>query len=254
MADVPSPIAPTRSVIDSLEASLEHIMLLPNDPDYALRNGSYYSNSAKLRPVCILQPQSTSEVAEAVKTLVAGRHHFAVRSGGCNFWPSNNIDDGVTIDLNLLDAIEYDKEADTVSIGPGARWGQVYEELEKYDRTVGGGRETSVGVGGLVLSGGNNFFSGGHGLTCDQAIAFEVVLANGDIVLAKEGAEHGDLLIALRGGGSNFGVVTRITMRTIPCGLVWGGGRVFSTEVMFADAAKSLVEITDSIAEDHNHY
>ncbi|KAM7206082.1 putative FAD oxidase [Naviculisporaceae sp. PSN 640] len=249
MANAESINATHDNVVNSLfAAGLQERILLPSDPDYSLRNESYYSNRSKLKPACILRPQSADDVARAIKSLAAGEHKFAVRSGGCNFWPSNNIDGGVTIDLGLLDTIEYHEEQDTVSIGPGARWGQVYEYLQRYDRTVGGGRETSVGVGGLVLGGGNNLFSGRYGLTCDQVVEFEVVLASGDIVIAKEGGDHRDLLVALRGGGSNFGVVTKITMQAIPCGSVWGGGRVFSTDVI-TEVASSLVEITSNIAQ-----
>ncbi|KAK3319401.1 hypothetical protein B0H66DRAFT_624165 [Apodospora peruviana] len=183
--------------------------------------GPYYSNgAAKLRPACIVQPQSADEVARAVKMLAADRRtKFAVRSDGCSFWPNNNIEDGVT----------YHEEEDTVSIGTGARWGEVYGYLENYGRTVGGGREAT---------GATTSFSGRFGLTCDQVIRFEVVLANGDIVLAEEGGdEHQDLLVALRGGGSNFGL--------------WGGGRVFSTaDVVIGEVARSFVDITNNIARD----
>lgn len=88
-----------------VDAGLESRILLPTDADYATRIGSYWCNNTKLKPACILQPRSASEVSKAIKALVQARQVFAVRAGGHMNWAgSNNIDGGVTIDLGLLDS------------------------------------------------------------------------------------------------------------------------------------------------------
>ncbi|KAK0629342.1 hypothetical protein B0T17DRAFT_490749 [Bombardia bombarda] len=230
-------------------AGLEARILLPASPEYAVRIDSYWSNSAKLRPACILQPCSALEVASAVKALAAAGQKFAVRSGGCNFWPSNNIENGVTIDLGQMGSISYDNESETVRIGPGARWGQVYERLAKFDRAVAGGREATVGIAGLVLGGGNTLFTGRYGFACDQVVEFEVVLADGRIIVADAGGDHSDLFLTLKGGGNNFGIVTALTMRAVRCGSIWGGGAMLPVDVVPA-AADAFVEFTEKVADD----
>ena len=125
-----------RSIDYLVSEGLQHRILLPDDPEYATRNDSYWSNSSKLKPAYILQPHAASEVSIAVNALVASGQRFAVRSGGCNFWPSNNIDGGVTIDLGHMNSVEYNSEDETVSIGPGARWGEVSGSTIETDSTV----------------------------------------------------------------------------------------------------------------------
>jgi FAD/FMN-containing dehydrogenase len=102
-------------------------ILLPDSDDYEERIESYWSSSAKLRPACIVQPQSATEVASVVKALATAGLTFAIRSGGSNFsTASNNISsDGVTIDLGQMASIVFDPEREIAHIGPAARWGQV---------------------------------------------------------------------------------------------------------------------------------
>ena len=91
-----------------------------------------------------------------LRKLVHHRVPFAVRSGGhSSITGASNINDtGVTLDLALLSAVKVSKEKDTVRIGTGARWADVYRELERYDLTTSGGRADVVGVGGFLLGGG----------------------------------------------------------------------------------------------------
>jgi FAD/FMN-containing dehydrogenase len=133
------------------DAGLTHI-LYEDDEQYKARTESYWSVSAQLHPTCIVQPLSTEEVSTALKTLVAGTTcNFAVRSGGHATWAgSNNIDNGVTIDLALLNTTTYDEVNSLAKIQPGNRWGMVYGELEKHGVTVAGGRASTVGVAGFL--------------------------------------------------------------------------------------------------------
>lgn len=108
-----------------VQAGLQDRVVLPTAPDYATRIDSYFNNCAKLKPSCILMPQNTIEVACAVKALVKANQKFAVRSGGSNFWPSNNIEGGVTVDLGRINTIAYDGETETARLGAGAISGQV---------------------------------------------------------------------------------------------------------------------------------
>lgn len=121
-----------------------------------------------------------------------------------------------------MNTTTYNPGNNTASILPGATWGSVYSTLDPWHVMVAGGRSYSVGVSGLVLGGGNSFYSPQIGLVCDGAVQFEVVLANGDIVYTNTD-ENPDLFQVLKGGTSNFGVVTRLDLATFPNPGLWGG-------------------------------
>ncbi|KAE9992997.1 hypothetical protein EG327_006966 [Venturia inaequalis] len=210
------------------DAGLTHI-LYEGDAEYTTRTESYWSVSAQLHPTCIVQPLSTDEVSTVVKTLVSGTNcSFAVRSGGHTTWAgSNNIDNGVTLDLGLMNTTIYDAVNNLVKFQPGNRWGMVYAELEKYGVTVAGGRASTVGVAGFLTGGGNTFFTAQRGFACDQVQNFEVVLASGEVINANA-TSNSDLFLTLKGGSSNFGIVTRFDMQTFTQGDLWGGVRVHS--------------------------
>lgn len=166
-------------------------ILLPTDAGYAARIDSYWCNNAKLRPACIFQPLSAAEIAKAVTALARSRQPFAVRAGGHTNWAgSNNITDGVTIDLGLLNSTSYDPATETAHLEPGAKWKDVYAELEKHGRVVAGGREAEVGVGGFLLGGGSTFYTSRYGFACDNVLAYEVVLADGRVITAEPGGDY----------------------------------------------------------------
>lgn len=207
-----------------VEAGLQSQILLPDNHEFAARIDSYWSNNAKLKPACILQPRSAADVAKAVSALKAAKQPFAVCAGRHTNWAgSNNIVDGITLDLGLLSSIQFSPATGTVEIGPGATWASVYEELARRGRRVAGGRESTVGVGGLLLGGGISYDSARRGFACDNVLAYEVVLADGRIVRADACSEHADLFRVLKGGSNNFGIVTRFTMLTLPGTQIWGG-------------------------------
>jgi len=174
----------TRLQCQALEnAGLAHV-LYPNSTEYENRTVSYWSVSAQLAPSCIVQPECTQDVVKVVNTLVkdtsCASTKFAVRSGGHTVWAgSNNINDGVTIDLGLMKTVTLDKEAKVASIHPGARWMNVYGALDPQGWTVPGGRAGSVGVAGFLTGGGNSFFAAREGFSCDNVKNFELVTAQG---------------------------------------------------------------------------
>jgi FAD/FMN-containing dehydrogenase len=140
---------------------------------------------------------------------------------------------GVTIDLSGLSTISLSplgvgpaavgvEAPPTVSVGAGSTWGSVYAHLDALQLGVNGGRASGIGVGGLTLGGGISYFGPRFGWTCDSVVNFEVVLADGTLVNANDD-ENPDLLWALRGGTNNFGVVTRVDLKTFPQGDLWGG-------------------------------
>ncbi|KAH7094507.1 hypothetical protein FB567DRAFT_600097 [Paraphoma chrysanthemicola] len=208
-------------------AGLAHV-LYPTDEQYVNRTASYWSVSAQLTPECIVQPISTEEVSKAVKILVSHEGcketQFAVRSGGHTTWAgSNNIDNGVTIDLGLMNTTTYDPATKVASVLPGSRWGQVYATLEPHGVTAAGGRASTVGVAGFLTGGGNSFYTAQKGFACDNVVNFELILGTGELINANA-TDNSDLFQALKGGsGANFGIVTRFDIQAFDAGDLWGG-------------------------------
>lgn len=146
----------------------------------------------------------------------------------------------------------YDEAEGVASLHPAARWLGVYRYLDPLGVTVTGGRLGPVGVGGLVLGGGFSFYLYEKGLVCDNVRNFEVVLASGEIVNANAN-ENADLWIVLRGGRSNFGIVTRIDLEAFPRSPIWGGvNRYPSTPETVEQHISSIVDWTDNLEKYQN--
>ncbi|KAK0625504.1 hypothetical protein B0T17DRAFT_600017 [Bombardia bombarda] len=228
------------------------VLLHPSTSEYEARQSSYWSSSAKqLSPSCIIQPRNAGEVGKALRILTTTKTSFAIRSGGHMQWAGANSigPHGVTIDLGLLSWTRYDAASDTVDLGPGGVWRDVYHELHSHGRVVAGGREGNVGVAGLILGGGNTFFTPRAGFACDNVVEFEVVLADGSVVTADGKGENADLFWALKGGGNNFGIVTNFKMKTFVTGQIWAGLTFYPKQVT-QPAAQALVEFTDGMESD----
>lgn len=127
---------------------------------------------------------------------------------------------------------------------------QVYDELEKHGRVAAGGRVAGVGVGGYLLGGGFSFHTARYGLGCDNVTAYQLALADGSLITVSAD-EHGDLFRALKGGGNNFGIVTRFTIQTFPNSNIWGGMSFKPVEVL-SEAASALVDFTTHAAADED--
>jgi FAD/FMN-containing dehydrogenase len=173
------------------------------------------------RPLFVARVADAADVADVVD--FARRHDLdlAVRSGGhsvCGHSGSN----GVIVDLRDLKSIDLDLEAMTVWAGSGLTAGEVSGALDQHGVVVGFGDSSSVGIGGLTLGGGVGYMTRKHGLTIDSLLAAEIVTAAGDILTVDEHA-YPDLFWALRGGGGNFGIVTRFKYRLNPLPEFTGG-------------------------------
>ncbi|ETS73329.1 hypothetical protein PFICI_14934 [Pestalotiopsis fici W106-1] len=226
-AQVESESGVFKAAVQNLEAAgLGDVIYTPARQHniYGSRIDSYWSLTPRLRPWAIVQPRDTSEVSKAVIALVkTDGCNFAVRSGGHTSIPgSNNIADGITLDLGLMNKTEYDPETKLASIQPGGRWTDVYAYLEERGVMVAGGREGLVGVGGLLTGGGKTYYTCRVGFACDQVVNYEIVLADGTVTAANENVNP-DLFRVLKGGSNNFGIVTRFDMKSFPAHDVYDG-------------------------------
>ncbi|KAH0492642.1 hypothetical protein TgHK011_007587 [Trichoderma gracile] len=213
---------------------------------------TYWSaQEEQILPKCIVRPTSAMDVSKALRFLVPLACKFAIRAGGFGTVPGiANIKGGVTIDLRGLNDVALNGDNITVNVGSGATWGAVYSQLQTSNLTVAGARAGSVGVGGSTLGGGLGDFAPKAGFAADQVIAFQVVLANGDIVTASA-TQNIALYKALKGGASNLGIVTRFTFKTFPIENIWGGTILYNKTTIDAHT-QALYDFASNPSYDTN--
>ncbi|KAI0882026.1 uncharacterized protein GGS22DRAFT_196179 [Annulohypoxylon maeteangense] len=198
------------------------IYLNATSTNYQDRIDVNWSDACWLDAQCIVQPTAAADVAKALFIISFMDTRFAVRSGGHNPNPefASVGDNGILIDNVNLNEITLIEDGAVARVGPGNRFGAVLKTLSEENKTVVGGRIEDVGVGGYYLGGGMAYFSSEYGLAADGIRNIEIVLANSSIVNANA-TSNSDLFWALKGGGANFGVVTRYDINTIPVAEIW---------------------------------
>ena len=205
----------------ALQANLRGEVIDRGHPGYDEAR-SLYNAMIDRRPLVIAYPVDTADVAAAV---LFGRKEgleIAVRSGGHNGAGFGSVDDGLVIDLSAMRGVDVDADARTARVLGGTLLGQVDAATHEHGLAAPFGIISTTGVGGLTLGGGVGHLTRTLGLSIDNLLEAEVVLADGSIVRAAED-ENDDLFWALRGGGGNFGVVTSFTFRLSPISTVVTG-------------------------------
>lgn len=199
---------PKNSVIETLRQTFGAACTIPEDAGYdAARTG--FLGGFNRKPAAIVRARNAAEVASVVDTARESGVELAVRGGGHSYAGHYASDGGVILDLRDMNAIEIDAESRTAWAETGATTGAVTRAAGEHGLAVGFGDTGSVGIGGITLGGGVGFLTRKHGLTIDSLLAAEVVTADGR-QLHTDAASEPDLFWAIRGGGGNFGVVTRL--------------------------------------------
>jgi hypothetical protein len=193
----------------------------PDSPGYDEAR-SLYNAMIDKKPRWIVRCKDAAEVADAIAYTRDHDLLLAVRGGGHNGAGLGSCDDGLVIDLSPMKAIKVDPRARTVRVEPGCTQGEVDHAARAYGLAVPAGIVSSTGIAGLTLGGGHGYLSRRYGLTIDNLIEAEVVLADGRIVRASAD-ENPDLFWGLKGGGGNFGVVTSFLFRAHPVTSVYAG-------------------------------
>jgi FAD/FMN-containing dehydrogenase len=196
-----------------LSAALEGEVVLPESRRYDEVRRPQIPRFHGVRPRAVVLCQTPGDVVEAIAFARRSGIEAAVRSGGHDF-AGRSSGPGMVLDLATMHALEISDGL--ASVGPGFRLGDLYAALARHELTIPGGCGATVGIGGQALGGGLGLLGRSRGLTSDQVVAAEVVLADGRVVEC-DGQRHEDLFWALRGAGAlGLGVVTRLTLRTVP--------------------------------------
>ncbi|RDW86804.1 FAD-binding oxidoreductase [Aspergillus mulundensis] len=238
--------------------ALSHIhgsekVIANNTTAYQSITHSYWSaQQGEVKPACIFAPTVDTDVSIVILLSQLTQCPFAAKSGGhAAFSGASNSQGGITILFRDLNEITLNEDRSVASIGPGNNWGQVYKALERHDVTVVGGRMSDIGVGGLLTGGGISYCSNLYGWALDNVESFEVVSAIDGNILTASATQHPDLYWALRGGGNNFGLVTKFNLYTFPGSLLRGGTRVFS-EDQFSNVISAFVDVAEKANDDPN--
>ncbi len=199
--------------------------LMPGDPGYDQIRPSFGAMYTD-RPGLVVLCSGTADVVDAVNFARERGIEVTVRGGGHSVAGLSSTDGGMVIDLAPMNAVLVDKEAALAHVQGGALWADVDREGQLYGLATPGGVVSDTGVAGLTLGGGYGWLRRTHGLSCDNVASAEVVTADGQVRIASAD-ENPDLYWAIRGGGGNFGIVTRFTFRLHPVGPIVAFAGVF---------------------------
>jgi FAD/FMN-containing dehydrogenase len=213
--------AMTDQIVSTLQQGMRGRVIGKDDADYDTVR-ALYNGMIDKKPRAIAR---CVDVADVIAAVNQGRDQgllIAIRGGGHNGPGLGSCDDGLMIDLSLMKSVRVDPQAKTVRVDPGCTAGDVDHATYAFGLAVPFGIVASTGVAGLTLGGGTGYLTRQHGLTIDNLLEVDMVLADGSVVTANE-RQHPDLFWAVRGGGGNFGVVTSFLFKAHPARMVYAG-------------------------------
>ena len=213
--------ASTAISISQDRADLNGRVIAPGEPGYDEGRTGFYGGIDR-RPAAIVRAADADDVSRAIALARETGLELAIRSGGHSIPGHSTTEGGLVLDLGDLDGLEIDVRGRTAWVGGGVTTGRYTEAAAEHGLATPFGDTGSVGIGGLTLGGGIGFLVRKHGLTIDDLLAAEVVTADGQL-LHVDADSHPDLFWAIRGGGGNFGVATRLQLRLHELEKVVGG-------------------------------
>ncbi len=221
-------IAPVlgEATIQELRESLHGQIVLPGEDAYAEASHVWNAVHDDRRPALIARCVGTTDVIAAVGFARSHGLTVAVRGGGHSVAGFSTCDGGIVIDLSPMNDVSVDPATRRASVGGGALWADVDRATLAHGLVTTGGLISTTGVAGFTLGGGIGWTMRNYGLACDNLVAADVVTADGRLVATSE-TENAELLWGLRGGGGNFGIVTRFELAVHPIGAQIYAGPVF---------------------------
>jgi FAD/FMN-containing dehydrogenase len=230
--------------LSSLRADLGGTVIAPDDPGYDDARGVFFTGFDR-RPAAVVRAAGASDVARVVRLARETGAELAVRGGGHGRAGYGTSEGGIVLDLSDMNGVEIDADGHTAWAQAGVKAGDYTKATGEHGLATGLGDTASVGVGGITLAGGIGYLVRRTGLTIDDLLGAEVVTADGEI-LAVDETSHADLFWALRGGGGNVGVATRLRFRLHQIDRVVGGMLVLPAS---AEVITGLVDAADAAPE-----
>src|SRR6187401_2828353 len=212
------------AAVRDLSATFSGRLLVPGDAGYDEAR-KVHNGLIDKRPAVIAQCRGTADISDAIRF---GRVHglrITVRGGGHNVAGRAVADDGLMIDLSLMRSIHVDAAGRIARVEGGATWKEVNRETQQFGLATTGGVVGSTGVAGLTLGGGFGWLMSKHGMSLDNLLSVDMVLADSRVVRVNED-DHSDLFWAVRGGGGNFGVAASFEFNLHDVGPMVVGGLV----------------------------
>ena len=224
-----------EATIRELEIGLAGSVVGPGDPTYESAR-RVWNHAIDKRPALIVRAASTEDVVRAVGFARSEGRPIAVRGGAHSVAGFSTCDDGIVIDLTQMNDVQVDVDSRRAFAGGGTTWKHLDAATQLHELATTGGMVSSTGIGGLALGGGIGHLVRKYGLTCDNLLSVELVAADGSVVQASK-SQNSELFWALRGGGGNFGIVTKFELALHPLGPIVLGGVIFypgeqATQVM----------------------
>ena len=207
--------------ISQLRSNFDGKVIAPGDQDYDKARTVFYGGVDR-HPAVIIRVRNADEVARVISLARDSGSELAVRSGGHSTAGHSVTEGGIVLDLSDMQDLQIDVDAKTAWAEAGLTAGKYTAAAAAHGLATGFGDTGSVGIGGLTLGGGVGYLVRKYGLTIDDLLAAEIVTADGEI-LRVDANSHPDLFWAIRGGGGNFGVVTRFQFRLHNLGEIYGG-------------------------------
>ena len=240
-----------QQAVTEFKTQLRGELIEPTDARYD-EERKVYNAMISRKPRLIAK---CADVADVIAAVHFGRQQdlrVSIRGGGHNAGGLGICDDGLVIDLSRIKYVHVDPTAKTVRVGGGCTWADVDHATHAFGLAVPSGIISTTGVGGLTLGGGMGHLTRQYGLTIDNLLAADVVLADGQFVVASPD-ENSDLFWAIRGGGGNFGVVTSFLFQAHPVRMVCAGPMLWELD-QAADIMKWYREFITKAPEEINGF
>lgn len=241
----PHPSITAQFSISDLRQAVRGQVIAPEDSGYDEERASFYGKFDR-RPAVIVRPADAADIIHIVALARETGLELAIRSGGHSLAGHSTTEGGILLDLSSMKGLDIDVENRTAWAEAGLTAGEYTEVAGKHGLATGFGDTGRVGIGGLTVGGGIGYFVRKYGLTIDQLLAAEIVTADGQL-LHIDADHHPDLFWAIRGGGGNFGIVTRFQFQLHEVDTIVGGMMILPGT---PDVVEALLKAADAAPEE----
>ncbi len=236
------------SAVKAFASSLDGKVLTSDDAGYDAAR-AVFNGMIDRKPGLIVQPANTADVEKCVKFAKSHGLLVSVKGGGHSAPGYGVCDDGLMVDMSSMKAITVDPEKRTVIAEGGVQWGEFDAATQAHGLAVTGGRNPTTGIAGLTLGSGSGWLERKLGYTVDNMLSVEIVTADGKAIRASE-TENKELFWGLRGGGGNFGVVTKFEYKLHPIDPLVYGGLLAFPRFMAKQVIRAYREFIDTAPDD----